>query len=94
MSEFPADPDVGRAHYPESLDEDEAAERIHEFLRGYEDSDLLGGWVIFHEWIEPDGSHSIGHNVSPGLDWPRVLGIVDAAQMKLRRDYLMDQDED
>jgi hypothetical protein len=83
-----------RRHFPEEIGDDEASERIHEFLRGYEDGDLLGGWVIFHDWIDADGGHHIGTNVSPDLDWPRCLGIVDAGGMRLRRAYMSEEDSE
>jgi hypothetical protein len=94
VERLPADPSLGRPHYSEGLEDDTASERIHEFLRGYEDGDLLGGWVIFHEWIDADGNHSVGSNISPDLDWPRVFGIIEAGQMRLRRQYLTEPDED
>jgi hypothetical protein len=93
VEHLPADPSSERPRHPETLDDDAAAERIHDFLRGYEDGDLLGGWVIFHEWIDADGNHSVGSNISPDLDWPRVFGIIEAGQMRLRREYLT-QDQD
>jgi len=49
--------------------------------------------VIFHEWIDSHNNHCVGYNISPGLDWPRTLGIVSAGQMKLRRNYLNDEAE-
>lgn len=90
----PHDPFADRPHHAEDIGDDEASERIHEFLRGYEDGDLLGGWVIFHEWIDADGSHAVGWNISPDLDWARVLGIIAVGQMKAQREFLNAPDED
>ena len=93
VEHLPADPSLDRAHHPETLEDDAAAERIHEFLCGYEDGDLLGGWVIFHEWIDADGNHSVASTISPGLDWARVLGIVAAGQMRMTREFLSEPED-
>jgi hypothetical protein len=93
VEHLPADPSADRPRHPEDVDDDAAAERIHEFLRGYEDGDLLGGWVIFHEWIDADGNHSVSSTISPGLDWPRVFGIVAAGQMRFTREYLSEPED-
>lgn len=90
----PLDPFIGAHHHPEEIGDDAASERINELLRGYESDDLLGGWVVFHEWIDPDGNHRVGWNVSPGLDWVRCLGVLDAGQMVMRRDYLKPDDDE
>jgi len=90
----PPDPFVGPAHHPEDLADDAASERIHELLRGWEKHDLLGGWILFHEWIDPEGGHVVGWNISPGLDWIRCLGIIDAGSTRLRRDYLTPDDDE
>jgi len=93
VEHLPADPFLERPRHPEGIDEEAAAERMHEFLRGYEDGDLLGGWVIFHEWIDADGNHSVASTISPGLDWPRVFGIIAAAQLRMSREYLTEPEE-
>jgi hypothetical protein len=90
---LPADLSLDRPHHPETLEDDAAAERIHELLRGYEDGDLLGGWVIFHEWIDADGNHSVASTIAPGLDWPRVFGIIATAQLRMSREYLTEPED-
>jgi hypothetical protein len=93
VEHLPADPSLDRPRHAEGLEDDAAAERIHEFLRGYEDGDLLGGWVIFHEWIDADGNHSVASTIAPGLDWARVLGIVAAGQMRMTREFLSEPED-
>ena len=89
---LPADPFVAdQERFPEHIADDVASERIHEFLRRYETGDLLGGWVLFHEWINEDGDHVMGWTVAPGLDWHRLLGIVDAGHVRLRRRYIREE---
>ena len=88
--------------WPEDVGEDEAGERIHELLRGYERGDLLGGWVLFHTWVNEDGDVRGGWNTSPDLDFFRAMGIARAGELQIERAYMQtervgfdgDEDED
>ena len=64
-------------------------------MRGYQEGNhLLGGWLLIHEWIDETGAHHIGYNTSPGVDWPRTLGMMTAAKLLLEQDYLTPDDPD
>jgi hypothetical protein len=77
--------------WPEDLGSDEAAERIHDLLRGYESGDLLTGWVLFTTWVDEQGISHGGWVVPADLDFYRILGIVRAGVLQVEAAYMREE---
>lgn len=96
-TEGPADPFAEEtSKFPEELGDEQAQERIHEFLQRYQSGEeLLTGWVLLTSWASTEpGTSALAYDVMPGQDWFRTLGILDAGVERLHAEFNDGDDED